>query len=461
MKKRLRVYRTFLTGILIGLFYVILVSEKGIGVPPSLEWVYIHNLIDQKIFVLIFSGILGGVLYTIMVDGRVELPRFVDEDANSFEAGLFGDILLGIAGALVVGLFTSDSTELLEEPALVLAAKGIIGGYGSKALMSLALHKFINRVDKLEAEKEAALEQREALAQEVVQLEAEKQDLWQGAQLINQLNEQLEHGIPTDSLTQLQHSIRQAPQPVKNQVFKVAKEFRHLGSRSEAMRDRIQRMIPIFEALVSGDPYNHQYHAQLAFANKDATQPDIDQALNHLNQAIDLRGVVEKADTWKYDLNRAIVRIQKTLAETGSFVSNPVTRDKITNDLLTVAKTRGLSRVLEEAKAHQIANPIVNWLQQNRNALEQRPDAKDLLGSLLSTRPISKSSAVERLQSLTSPEALANSRNLPAPIGRAVNGREYNTVDLIKDTLQQHIQSAIPIRALPQEAATDVRIGLG
>jgi len=476
MQKRLRVYRTFLTGVLIGLFYVVLISEKSTNAFQFPDWILVHQLIDQKVFVLVFSGILGGVLYTIMVDGKVELPRFVDEEASSFEAGLFGDILLGIAGALIVGLFTTENANILEQTTLLLAAKGIIGGYGSKALMSMALQRFISRVDKLEAEKEAVEEQRATLEEEVIQLQTERQDLWQGAQLMEQINQQVEYGIPKETLIHLQQSIEHASIPVKKQIFGVVKEFRRLGSRSEAMRDRVQRMIPLFEALAKSDPKNHQYHAQLAYAHKDAAQPDLEQALTHLNQAIDLRGAFDTASTWKYDLNRAIVRMHKTLAKTGSLISDPTTRDAIVSDLLNVTKATGLKNALAEAKTHQIETPIVPWLQQNRPSLEQQPHSKTLLSSVLAGLPHAIFSSPDSLgtSALALPDTesrfLRKLRALSQNITDFTDNesdpdlpplRSPATLELLKNTLLQHVRIATPVKSLPPEATTAIRIGLG
>ena len=85
--RRWRVYSTFLTGFLIGLLYVIIISKWKV---PSQVF---GGLIDQRTLILMFSGIMGGVIYTILVDGYVEMPRFVANKGDQFEAGLFGDIL--------------------------------------------------------------------------------------------------------------------------------------------------------------------------------------------------------------------------------------------------------------------------------------------------------------------------------------------------------------------------------
>ncbi|MEL7226251.1 MAG: hypothetical protein AAGL17_15775, partial [Cyanobacteria bacterium J06576_12] len=70
MYNRWRVYSTFLTGICIGLSYALLV-----GNPWSLAPADTVGPIEWQVLVLAFSGILGGVIYAIVINGRVEMPE--------------------------------------------------------------------------------------------------------------------------------------------------------------------------------------------------------------------------------------------------------------------------------------------------------------------------------------------------------------------------------------------------
>lgn len=88
MYKRWRVYSNFLTSILISLFYAVLFGGRLFTDDPSLS-------ADGQVLILSFSGILGGVVHTIMLDGHVEMPRFIGGRSNQCKASLFGDILLG------------------------------------------------------------------------------------------------------------------------------------------------------------------------------------------------------------------------------------------------------------------------------------------------------------------------------------------------------------------------------
>jgi soluble lytic murein transglycosylase-like protein/uncharacterized membrane protein YeaQ/YmgE (transglycosylase-associated protein family) len=382
MNRRYAVYRIFLTGILIGLFFVVIVSDnasKLIIFSPD------RGIIDQSVLVLTFSGILGGVLYTIMVDGIVEMPRFVGK-GESFEAGLFGDILLGIAGAFILEFLTSSvsTTEnsSIVSPYVLLAAKGMIGGYGSKALMNMALQKFLGQ---LEEEKKSRKEAEAAL-----------RDVRKGQQLLDQISRHIKDGLPKGELEELQYGIQQSSDEEREHIFKLTKEFRHMGSRSEVLKTQIQRMIPIFDALVSSNPDNHAYHAQLAYACKDAAYPDFQAAIDHLNQAIALRGdAVNLQSTWKYELNRAIATIQQNYKERAIYQTPELVTESITQDLLTVIKIHPLDSILKDAQANHIPTPIQEWIQHNQGFLTSHRDAALVLQQMQQplNLPVSDSAA--------------------------------------------------------------------
>ncbi|MEL6222442.1 MAG: transglycosylase SLT domain-containing protein [Cyanobacteria bacterium J06627_8] len=407
MHRRLGVYRTFLTGILIGLFYAVIVSDNASQLPIFSD----QGIIDQSVLVLTFSGILGGVLYTIVVDGIVEMPRFLN-DGSSFEAGLFGDILLGIAGAFILEFLTSSIQTTGESSFVLLAAKGMIGGYGSKALMNVALNRFLHRLENVTEKKEEA-------EKEVADLERRLLD---GQRLMDQLSLHIEKGLSALELEELRDAIQQASPDQRAQIFKLVKEFRSMSSRSEVLKAQTQRMIPIFEALVDSDSESHEYHAQLAYAYKDAANPNFQAAITHLNQAIRLRTATDRAFTWKYELNRAIAMIQSTVGESRTYKSSELTADAITRDLLTVTHIRSLDAVLENARKNNIPTPILDWLQANAVFLETHSEAAPLLQSLQQAldRPVNTSTLD---QPSSSPEPSSKTVNT-APVVSLTHGRQ-------------------------------------
>ncbi|EKU98270.1 putative peptidoglycan-binding domain-containing protein [Leptolyngbya sp. PCC 7375] len=363
--RRWRVYSTFLTGFLIGLFYVILMGENLSA-----------NLIitDQRTLILIFSGILGGVIYTILVDGHVEMPRFVANKGDRFQAGLFGDILLGIAGAVVID-FLAESMGLnltTDEPTTV-AAIGIIGGYGGRAILQFALNRIFKDINVLE-------EDRQKYLKASYQRRLEAMD---GLKVINSLNEQVHHGLSSGEVAELTQAIRQAPASIRKQVFDLAKDYRRTANLS-GDKARIQRTIPIFEALLDSEPDQHQYYAQLAFACKDAGSPDLFKAIQYLDKAIELRGEQNRVETWKYELSRAITRIQQAYQSLHSYDFDPSVNDRIIEDLLAVAKIYNLENILKDVKDKNMPQPILNWLWHNKAELIAREDTADLAIKLIS-----------------------------------------------------------------------------
>ncbi|MEL6555708.1 MAG: MAC/perforin domain-containing protein, partial [Cyanobacteria bacterium J06621_11] len=448
MKKIFRVYRAFLPGILIGLLFALLLSDNSeADIPKAFHY---FQYIDQPILVLICSGILGGVLYTIVLDGYVELPRFKAGSTDAFEAGLFGDLLLGIAGAFVfdfltvslispsVGLDATTGDISLK----VIAAKGIIGGYGGRTLMETAHKKFLKRVESLESEKDSVIKENQELAQEVVELAEEKEQLIQGADLIGQLNEHVRNGLPEPELRVLTNSINAAPAPVKSQIFDISKELRSLSSRTAAMQPRTQRTIPIFETLVDSEPTNHEYHAQLAFALKDGVRPELSKALSHIDRAINLRGRLKTADDWKYELSRAVIQMQEKRENTGSFVSPPNERDQILRDLLAVSKKRDLAEILADAKRNNIDTPIVDWLMENR---------------VWSDRTDHASSLVKQLKNVLQDRQSTIAPNTDGNIERVHTGP---VLESIKRVLTEKVREAVPIDKLPSDALEALNIGL-
>jgi GH24 family phage-related lysozyme (muramidase)/uncharacterized membrane protein YeaQ/YmgE (transglycosylase-associated protein family) len=438
---RWRVYTTFATGILIGLFYSIIVSENfGDYLAAAAPSIPFYNLIDQRVLVLAFSGIFGGLIYSVIVDGYVELPRFVDaskdgiDREDGFRAGLFGDFVLGIAGAFVldfltspIGLDAANRDRVLEStPMITTAAKGLIGGYGGKAILIFALEKVFKNVDRLEAEKARYAE--ESFQQKLDNIET--------VQLLDQLNAQIKGGLPESEVIKLQQDIRAANAKVKQQVFSVAEDARSSSNFSDVMRPRIARTIPIFEALRDSDPKNPEYYAQLAYAYKDGSSPDYLKAIEYLDQAINLRGDQVQGKAWRYELNRAILFIQREHDKTQSFALKGEAQERVVQDLLFVAHHYSLPSIVEDAKRKQIPVPVLDWATYNKSLLQQRDDTKNLIIQLeeqiqIKTDEDSKETQVTRTQTVTE---------------KHDNGSSITTVTTSKTT------STTPINQIPPAA---------
>ena len=359
--RRWRVYSTFLTGFLIGLFYVLLISGQFlIGLDGD----------GQRVLVLIFSGILGGVIYSIVVDGNVEMPRFVAGKGDLFEAGLFGDILLGIAGAVVLDYVRQQfGVELTSN--IDIAAAGIVGGYGGRAILEFALTRVFKDINLLEADRQKYL-------QTSYQQRLERGD---SLKLIDQLNQQVRVGLVSAELAELTAAIKQASADVSKRVFNLAQEFRR-SAHGAGEKSRVERTIPIFEALIESDPQQHQYYAELAFAYKDSGSPDLFKVIQYLDKAIALRGNQQRAETWNYELSRAITRIQEAYNASNTYDFEPAVHERIIADLLAVAEIYNLENILKEVSDKNVPTPIFEWMQHNQTMLAAHPKTKVLLGQL-------------------------------------------------------------------------------
>ncbi|EKU98271.1 jacalin-like lectin domain-containing protein,MAC/perforin domain-containing protein [Leptolyngbya sp. PCC 7375] len=374
MYKRWRVYSTFLTGILIGFVYAVLISDKLTSTSTNIP---LFLLIERPVLILVFSGILGGVIYTIMVDGYVSMPRFVANQGNQFEAGLFGDILLGIAGAFILEFLLPANLPSLGQPELsntAIAATGIMGGYGGRAILKFGLERLFKNLDPSELSPTRSKEAR----RDVDEVGIDSPD--KGLQIIDQVDLYIKDDLSEDGWDSLSQAIQNASTPVKQQLFEVLVNLKKLGALTST---QLRRMGSIFEALIQSDPNHHRYYGQLALIYKDTVPPDYLTALACLDKAIALRGALRIGQPWDYELNRAVVRIQQAHKTTKSFEFVAHLQDAIIADLLTIARIYNLDTILQGVEAHQSSTPVLAWMQHNQAFLAARQDTQALVAPLI------------------------------------------------------------------------------
>lgn len=397
--RRWRVYSTFLTGFTIGLFYVVLISEQ------TKNWPWIGGTNGHQAIVLIFSGILGGVIYTIMVDGHVEMPEFIENRADQFRAGLFGDILLGIAGAIVLDFIRQQLGVNFGDNTVKLAAEGIVGGYGGRAILQFALQRVFKDINLLEPERIASL-------QANFQQQLERMD---SLTLIDLVNQQIKVGLPSSELSELLTELEKGDSGVKKRFFNLVQDFR-LAAKAAGEQDRTERMIPIFEALIKAEPDKHAYYAELAFAYKDSRSSDLFQAIQYLDKAISLRGSQQRAETWNYELSRSITRIQAAHQATGSYDFEPAVHERIIADLVAVADIYNLENILRAADDGTIPLPVLNWMEQNEAMLATHPEAKVLIEQMESFQAPATQPDAPRSQPNVVTESARGQRRVPTEI---------------------------------------------
>ena len=378
MYKRWRVYSTFLTGLLIGLAYAVILSGWQ---PSDSNTDPVAGLFEWNALILAFSGILGGVIYSVMVNGYVEMPRFVAHRGDKFKAGIFGDILLGLSGAFILHSLLPTDVAASDQGRLsntALAATGIIGGYGGRAILKFALNRFFKDSQAFSAElppitQSALPEIQEDLLQETAS---------SAQSLIERVDHYIEWGASTSDLAALQQAVHRVPPAVREQVFIALIDLHKAASQIKLTSEQLHRLIPIYEALIAGEPNNDAYWGQLALIHRDGTPPNFAQALTCLDTAIARRGPLTMGKPWQYELNRAAIRIQQTYATTQTFDFAAPEQDRILTDLLAIAAVYNLETILQAAQTDQIPQTVLDWLRHHQTWLTSRSDTRLLASAL-------------------------------------------------------------------------------
>ncbi|MGK7915808.1 MAG: glycoside hydrolase family 19 protein [Prochloraceae cyanobacterium] len=397
---------TFLLGIGLVFFFSILVSYTNqpnvdISWPPILEAKYLS---------LTIAGALGGILYSILLDGALELPTW-ENGGKSLKPGFIGEVFVGIGGAFTAYIFIPAAVKAGDDKEIIIFVIGMVGGYGGKAILNAALNRVIKRID----EADLVAEEKERLAQQVDQLNEDKS-------LIKLVNRQINEGLPSSEVYVLSEKIKNASEDLKQQVFMMAKDIRRLSWRTKAFKSQIPRTIPIFQALVDSAPKNDQYHAQLAYAYKDSDPPRLDESISHLNQAIQLRGTQIVGTTWKYELNRALARIIQEEEQTTNNSTASPWREEIFEDLLIVDRNYGLAKVLIESEDEAVDIPLKGWLEKNEDWIKQRRGGSSLLEKAFKVSQTKTPQSPKIIETVTSTVGTSGSRRSIAELKASTSG---------------------------------------
>lgn len=363
---------TFLLGLGMSLYFAKLISftsfasnngTKISGLQGYLQW---FNGINNIYLSLVLAGGLGGLLYSILLDGELELPSWSKKNPNNLNPGFLGEIFVGIGGSLIAYQFLPQELRQTYDTGveITIFVTGLVGGYGGKAILDAALKKVINRIDTADLAKEKA--------------ESQAKELEEKTYIRNLVNQQIQEGLNQSELSEMQEKLESATDDVKERAFNLAHDARSLGRRTLTFKDRVNRTIPIFEALVASDNNNPSYNAELGYAYISSQPPDLDKAISYLDRAIELRvpGSSTEGDSWKYEMNRAIARIG---------LGNSQSRDDILKDLFAVEQRKGLAQAIDEYERDGVDggnNSIKNWLIQNQDWVSQQTNGKALLDKI-------------------------------------------------------------------------------
>ncbi|MBD2427411.1 MAC/perforin domain-containing protein [Phormidium sp. FACHB-1136] len=418
MYKRWRVYSTFLTSLVIGFVYTIILSRWQSSSSSGASTI---GLIEWNVLILAFSGILGGVIYSVMVDGSIEMPRFLSNQDETFKAGIFGDILIGISGAFILySLLPPDVTEpdVGRISNTALAATGIIGGYGGRAVLKFALNRFFKDSQTFSGEMPlntqlATSDLQEDLRQGTVSL---------AQSLIEKVDRYIEWGASDSDLVTLQQDVREASVAVRGRVFTALVDLHQAASQIKLTSEQLHRLISVYQALIASEPKNDVYFGQLALVYRDSTPPDLAQALACLDRAISQRGPLAIGKPWQYELNRAAIRIQQIYATTQSYDFSDLEQEWILADLLAIAEVYNLETILQAAQADQIPQTIQSWLRYHQDWLTARSDTNLLvraLGNTLGFNAEIKERLTHHQSARTSGSTFNAQNTLKANIGEA------------------------------------------
>lgn len=285
------------------------------------------------------AGMFGGFLYGIK-DKSLVLPH--RKSRYEIEPGFVADCLFGLAGGFLIFIllpgdfnFEAGIWEVIK-----IVAVSVVGGYGGRALVAKVLSA-----------------QFQELEQDIQDLRTQNK---QGGLAFAMLNQHFDDDLDTPPISEeeLKEAILAAPASIKALAFNMAHEFRN--KNYEEHPDRIERCIPVFEALIEddvGDRY-HRNHAELAYVLKDKIPPDWKRAEEELTKAIDIRNKRNHSGFRLYEFNRAICRIHLQAP------FNDIKSDL--DEALPWPRTGDLIRQPDKIKARA----LINWLKQNEARLK-------------------------------------------------------------------------------------------
>jgi hypothetical protein len=253
---------------------------------PTLRAIGIDIL---ALMILAFVGAFGGYLSAIQLN-----PADPRENSKSFQRA----VLQGAAGAIIIVTLAPVDPKIVNDlfvtsadhPHIVikLIALALIGGYAGGALLESSAHQFAKKINDIE-EKQKNLE------------EEQKKD----AEALNLVEEAL-HGLEVGAQA-LTKAMQQTTSITRSEIFARADDNRRENWRTS--KEAMERSMPIFKALTATEEARtcHWWHAALAYCLKDKRDPDYEEALHFLDEAIAGRGKIGRSGA--YEFNRALCKI--------------------------------------------------------------------------------------------------------------------------------------------------------
>jgi tetratricopeptide (TPR) repeat protein len=192
-----------------------------------------------------------------------------------------------------------------------LIALALIGGFAGGSLLETSARQWVKRMDHLE-QRQDSLEEEQRKSLDAVR-DAEK----------------ILHGLSLTSseLAHFEVTLREASSRTRFDIWNRADEVRREHWQND--KKRLERSLLIFKALLKTEDAksNHWWYASVGYCLKDQPQPDYQEALRYLNDAIKFRG--KEVRSGAYEFNRAYCYITLDLASQ----DNPQYTKQIHKDL--------------------------------------------------------------------------------------------------------------------------------
>ncbi len=179
--------------------------------------------------------------------------------------------------------------------------------------------------------------------------------------LVNRFFSEIDARTTVDP-AKLTTAVQRASEPTRHTIFLLAQQVRKNNWATD--KPRMERTIPILQALIDVDPHKHYYFGQLAYALKDRIAPDWAAARAQFDRAIDMVGAIEAGNWPLYYFNRAICSIKLDANYAGGKPSDAAGRKAIVQDLRTAGRGRGdLGDLLDQPYPYNA--DVRKWLQLN------------------------------------------------------------------------------------------------
>lgn len=154
--------------------------------------------------------------------------------------------------------------------------------------------------------------------------------------------------------------LKRSTSQVRKAILNLAQDLRR--ETWFADKNRMQRTIPVFEALVKADPMWHASFGNLGFALKDKFDPDLRRAYDCLTRAVELRGDrVEEGIFYQY--SRALCLIQLDANFVARKPSDAATRAAVLEPLRQAR--RELDATWDQVMDYPDSVDIRAWLELN------------------------------------------------------------------------------------------------